>query len=303
MKKLSYLLGLLLVAGFLFTSCSDDDDAELLPPAISFLGGDYQTGYPRTSADATKTVGQEFVFGITASTKSDKDLKRLLIQRKFENVSTITILDSAFSKTSITLDIITFAYPTPGTEDFVCTVYDKNDKSSTISFTITTQAAAPNITTYNDKILGAQASTTGSSFASFDGTIYTLDQAKINSNKVDFLYFYGATNLATLAAPDDADAATVFTGPNGLASWAVKNATRFKATSMTVSDFNAIQTSAQLAAAATLPTQPNQSKANNLAVGNVLAFKTVGEKFGLILIDAINGANNAGTIEITVKIQ
>jgi hypothetical protein len=273
------------------------------PPSLAFLSGEYQPGWNRIDADVTLTVGEEFVFGITGNTNSDKYLKRLLIQRKFENVSTITLLDSALNTVSITLDIMTFAYPTVGLEDFICTLWDKNDKSTTINFTITTEPAASDITTYEDIILGAQASTTGGSFASVDGMVYTLDMAKANSDKIDFLYFYGATNLATLAAPDDADAATVFTGANGLDTWDVLNPTKFKTTTLSSADFNAITSSSQLVTVAVLPTQPNLSKANDLSVGDVLAFKTVEEKFGLIRVDAINGANNAGTIEITVKVQ
>ena len=303
MKKLSYLLGLLLLAGMIFTSCSDDETTEPLTPTLAFLGGEYEPGKDRVDSDVTLTVGEEFVFGVSGSTRSDKDLKRLLIQRKFENVSTITILDSAFNHASIILDITTFAYPTVGSEDFICTVWDKNDKYTEISFTVTTEPAAPDITTYEDKILGAQASVTGSSFASVDGTVYTLDMAKANSDKIDFLYFYGATNFATLAAPDDADAATVFTGANGLDTWDVLNPTKFKTTTLSSADFDAITSSSQLVTAATLPTQPNLSKANDLSVGDVLAFKTAGSYFGLIRVDAINGANNAGTIEITVKVQ
>jgi len=303
MKKLNYLLGALMVSGMIFTSCSKDDTTEQLPPNFAFLGGEYEPGKDRVDSDVTLTVGEEFVFGISASTRSDQNLKRLLIQRKFENVSTITILDSAFNMSAITFDITTFAYPTVGSEDFICTVWDKNDLSTMISFTVTTEPAAPDIITYEDKILGAQASTTGSSFASADGTVYTLDQAKINSDKVDFLYFYGATNLATLAAPDDADAATVFTGPNGLDTWTTKNNTRFKMTTLSSTDFDAIQSNSQLVPVATLPTLPNLSKANDLAVGDVLAFMTADTHYGLIRIDAINGANNAGTIEITVKVQ
>ncbi len=273
------------------------------PPSLAFLSGEYQPGWNRIDADVTLTVGEEFVFGITGNTNSDKYLKRLLIQRKFENVSTITILDSALNTVSITLDIMTFAYPTVGLEDFICTLWDKNDKSTTINFTITTEPAASDITTYEDIILGAQASTTGGSFATVDGMVYTLDMAKANSDKIDFLYFYGATNLATLAAPDDADAATVFTGANGLDTWDVLNPTKFKTTTLSSADFDAITSSSQLVTVAVLPTQPNLSKANDLSVGDVLAFKTVEEKFGLIRVDAINGANNAGTIEITVKVQ
>ena len=304
MKKLSYLLGLLLLAGMIFTSCSDDETTEPLTPTLAFLGGEYEPGKDRVDSDVTLTVGEEFVFGISGSTRSDKDLKRLLIQRKFENVSTITILDSAFSASSFLRDYMTFAYPTVGTEDFICTVWDKNDKYTEISFTITTEPAAPDITTYEDKILGAQASPTGSSFASLDGTVYTLPDAKANSDKVDFLYFYGATNLATLAAPDDTDAAEVFDDiTNGLQTWDVLNPTKFKTTTLSSADFDAITSSSQLVTAATLPTQPNLSKANDLSVGDVLAFKTAGSYFGLIRVDAINGANNAGTIEITVKVQ
>jgi hypothetical protein len=273
------------------------------PPSLFFLSGEYQPGWNRINGDTTLPVGEEFVFGIAANTNSDKDLKRLLILRNFENVSTITILDSAFSSANIIFDIMTFANPSAGSEDFVCTVWDKNDTYVTISFSISTQPVAPDITTYNDKILGAQASIIGCSFASNDGVVYTLEQAKMYSNKVDFLYFYGTTNLATLAAPDDADAAMVFTGVNGLDTWIVKNPTRFKSTTLSSSDFDAIQTSSQLVTAAILPNEPNLSKANDLSAGDVLAFKTVNDFYGLIRVDAIIGANDAGVIQITLKLQ
>lgn len=297
MKKLSYLLGILVVAGMLFSACSKEEE-NMEPPSLSFLGGE-----GRIDSDETLTVGTEFTFGFTASKVSDQDLRRVLIQRKFENVSTITVLDSAISAASFTLDITTFAYPTVGAEDFEITVTDKADKSSTISFTITTTPAASNITTYIDKILGAQGNTTGSSFASMDGTVYELADAKANSEKIDWMYFYGATNLATLASPDDDAAAQVFNGePNGLQNWDTKNATRFKLTTLSGADFNAINTSVQLVTAATLPTAPVETKINNLSAGKVLAFETWDEKYGLIRIDAVSGTSD-GSITITVKVQ
>ncbi len=184
------------------------------------------------------------------------------------------------------------------------TVWDKADQSSTISFTVTTEPAASNITTYEDKILGAQDNATGSSFASIDGMVYNIADAKENSEKIDWMYFYGASNLATLAAPDDADAAQVFNGaPNGLQFWDTKNATRFKETALSSADFNAITSSQQLVVAATIrPPGPEQSKINNLSVGKVLAFKTADEHYGLIRIDNII-ADDTGSIEITVKVQ
>lgn len=297
MKRLSYLLGLLIVAGMLFSAC-DKEEESTDPPSLAFLGGD-----GRVDTDTELVVGTEFTFGFTASKVSDQDLRRVLVERKYENVSTITVLDSTISSASFTIDITTFAYPTPGAEDFEVTVWDKADKSSMISFTITTTPAASNITVYDDKILGAQNNVTGSSFASMDGTVYDIADAKENSEKIDWMYFHGATNLATIAAPDDADAALVFNGdPNGLQHWDTKNDTRFKMTALSSADFNAINSSVQLVTAATLPTPPDQSKINNLSVGKVLAFETWDEKYGLIHINNITGTAD-GTIDITVKVQ
>jgi len=307
MKKLSYLLGLLVVAGLILSSCSKDDEAEILPPTIAFLGGIYQPlNLERVDGDVTVSVGEQFVFGISAS-KGDKDLRRVYIERVYENVATVIVLDSTFSSATFQLDIITFAYPTAGTEDFTCTVWDKNDKSATIGFTVTIEVPAPDIVTYEDKILGAQFNATGSSFASIDGTVYTIADAKANSEKVDFLYFFGATNEATLAAPDDADAAEVFDEDdftvNALVNWTTLNPTRFKVTTLTSDNFDDIINESQLVPAVTVPSQPTETKSNHLEVGDVLGFKTFDEKFGLIRIDAITGLDNTGTIKITVKVQ
>jgi hypothetical protein len=274
-----------------------------LNPTLSFLSGEYEPGKERVDGDTTFPVGEQFVFGITAQSATTENLDRILIERNFENISNITVLDTFINISSFTIDIITFAYPTPGLEEFICTAWDKKDRHSTISFAITTLPAASNITTYEDKILGAQNSNTGSSFASADGTVYMLADAKENAAEIDFMYFFEATNLATLAAPDDPDAALVFNNAqNGLQTWDVLNDTRFKETTLSSADFNAITSSTQLVIAATLPTAPDQTKINNLIVGKVLAFETWDENYGLILIDNITGTAD-GSIDITVKVQ
>jgi hypothetical protein len=303
MKKLSYLLGLTLISGLIFTSCGGDDEKELLPPSLSFLGGQYEPGHDRVDGDVTLTVGTPFVFGIAGSTNSDKDLKRLRIERKYENVSTLEVLDSTFSVSAISFDIQVVSYPNVGSEDFECTLWDKNDKSTTISFTVTTEAAAPDITVYTDVILGSQTNNQdGSFFASLDGTVYNQAEAKINYDKVDFLYYYGASNLATIASPDDADAATIYNNAvNGLQTWTDLNSTKFKVTSLSTTDFNAITTSNQIITSATLPSEPNSSDATDLSVGDVLAYKTMDAQYGLIHIDAIVTTGTFQSIEITVK--
>jgi hypothetical protein len=254
------------------------------------------------SKDTTVTQGTKVVVGIISNTQSLENLKRLQILGIFENFTTRTIIDTTFNSNSFNNDIAFFTYPNPGDEYIEITLWDKNEASSVIGLTITTGPAPQSIIVYNDKILGAQASLVGAFFATQDGSIYNLDDAKLNSEKIDFLYFYTDTYHATLSAPEDADAALVYTGTNGLETWTTLNSTKFKVTTLSSSQFNDIQTANQIVAIAAIPA-PNQSKVTDLTVGKVLAFKTEQGLFGLIRIDAISGANSSGTLEITVKIQ
>ncbi len=222
-----------------------------LNPIVSFLDGEYEPGKERVDSDVSLLVGTEFVFGITANKASEQDLKRVLIERNFENISTITIIDSVLNTSEISMDFQVFAYPTQGSEVFEVTIWDKADRSTMISFTVTTTPAASNITTYVDKILGAQNNNAGIAFASTTGTIYNLADAKENAEKIDWMYFYGISNMATIASPNDESAALVYNHVmNGLQTWSVLNNTLFKETTLSSADFNAITSSVQLVAAA-----------------------------------------------------
>lgn len=301
MKKLNYLLGLLILTGMFFSSCKKDEDPN--PPTINFKGGTHvPTGMDYIDGDITLTTAEQFMVGLTASSNSDANLKNIKIIRDFENVISITQFDSTFNESSFAADIIFMAYPTPGTEVWTFTVTDKNDLTSSVSFTITTEQVASGIIEYTDKILGSHQSATGSSFASFDGSVYSLADAKANAEKIDFLYFFGATNLATLAAPDDADAANVFfDATNGLQTWSVLNDTRFKDAGLTSAQFDAVMNSTELFIIASQPA-PDASKASELEVDDVLAFKTAAGKYGLVKVtNIVEGA--AGNIEISVKVE
>ena len=120
---------------------------------------------------------------------------------------------------SITINLSEKSNLQAGHRAWAFQVTDANGQMKEISYTITTVLSSGPINTYSMTIMGAQSSTTGSSFASSNGTVYNLADAKTNASKIDWLYFYGATLFATLAAPDDSAAATIFTDPtNGLAT-------------------------------------------------------------------------------------
>ncbi len=293
MKKLSYLLGLMLITGMIFTSCSKDED-EPLPPSLQFKGG---TGY--TSQDVTINENNTIKVGIIglSNTTSGKNLTRFTLTLTTNNVPDV-LVDSSINIATFDADYV-ITFPNEGEYRLAAKIYDKDGQTAEAAFNVTVNPVA-GIIDYTDKILGSYNSNTGSSFASADGTVYTLADAKANSEKIDWLYFYGATNHATIAAPDDDVAATVFTGADGLDSWATKNNTRFAQSLLTGDQFDQITTKSQLITAAQ-GANPTESRLSDLNVGDVLAFLTAGGNYGLIRVDDIvEGAD--GTINISVKI-
>ncbi|HNY03432.1 MAG TPA: hypothetical protein PKG48_12620 [Bacteroidales bacterium] len=295
MKTLRAMLGLAMVAGLMFFSSCSKDETQDLTPSINFAAG---TGY--VSGDATLQVNEDFKVGINAfaNTNSGSKLAKLTITRVFNNYPVSQ--DTVFSAASINLVINATANSQVGPEKWYFKVTDKDGQSKEISLTITTVAGASPINTFTMKIMGAQGSSTGSSFASIDGTVYSLANAKTNAAKVDWLYFYGATNLATLAAPNDADAISVFNDPtNGLATWAVKNATKFKKVTDAIT-WADITTDAVIVAQTA--SGVTNTKINNLAANDVLAFITASGKKGMIKVESISGTTD-GTITISVKVQ
>jgi len=313
MKKLSYLLGLLVFAGLIFSSCTKDEE-ELLAPTLAFLGGTYQPlNIPYTTGDVTLDVGSQFVFGITASSQSTKDLRRVFIQRVYENVATVTVLDTSFSSKSFTLNVIGFAYPTEGTEDFNITVYDKNDKTASIGFTITTQLADPEMSTYTNIELGSYDPTApNSSFASVTGETFSIVDAANNSDKIDWIYFDGQTYGHTIMAPNNDVILDVFAS---VGSWTTRNATKFVRTNITASTFDAIpDKNSLIAAISPFITTLNLSFISELmpapgegfAEGDVYAFMTAGAGLlGLIKINEVNQgtSNGLSTIKYDIKIE
>ncbi|MBN3036684.1 MAG: hypothetical protein JW861_13955 [Bacteroidales bacterium] len=298
MKKLKILLGLLVMASLMITSCSKDDDEETpqdVKPVISF-----QTGGNYTSSDVTIAQNETITVGIVcnANSNSGSKLSNFKLYLIINNQTQPAIVDTALNATSFSESWI-ISFQDVFTGKLYGEITDKAGEKNSVSFNITVEAAAGGILTYSQKLLGSYQSATGSSFASIDGTIYTLADAKANAAKIDFLYFFGATNQATIAAPDDPDAATVFTGTNGLTTWSVLNDTRFKATTLTSANFDDIQDDTQIVVAAQ---GANLSKANTLQVNDVIAFITTTGKSGLIRVDNIV-AGADGTITISVKVQ
>ncbi|NJK94674.1 MAG: hypothetical protein HC905_06910 [Bacteroidales bacterium] len=150
--------------------------------------------------------------------------------------------------------------------------------------------------------MGAQDNSTyGSSYSISLNKVMTLLSAKENSAAVDFMYYYGATNKATLGSPSSTDVQSVFNAtkfPNtNVAGWSTKNSTNFG--DVTVSDFENITLDDFNAKIATIGTDKQSTQLVN---GEVIAFKTATTS-GLIKVTEINTLSSAGSIKITIKMK
>jgi len=301
MKTRIFLFLSIMIAGMAFvSSCSDDTvDPVDVKPTINFIGG---AGY--ISAAATVPAGSAIKMGINAFANSTSSAKlvKLTITRVFNNTPVI-FLDSTINVSSYSLTFTSEARSEAGPESWYFKITDKDNQTNEISLIITTESAAGPINTFSMKILGSYNSPTGSSFASIDGTVYTLANAKANSAKIDWLYYYGdgtVGNQATIASPKDSLAQIVFNeGPNNLESWSVHNNTLFKKVTdpivwASITDDEEIV--AQTASGVTNTYIPQ------LVSNDILAFITASGKKGLIKVESITGTA-AGTMTISVKVQ
>ena len=297
MKKIIFSLLALLIAGTtLFTSCKKSSDTTQ-PPTIHFLAG---AGL--TSADVSVNTGTQLSFGISASAASGK-LTQLLVQRIF-NGKTVKVFDSTtISSTSYSVTLTETMQPSAGTETWIFTIFDDSGNTAAVNLVVTTTVvvAYGDVNSWTGILLGSyQNVSNGSSFASSNGTVYTITNAKTNCTLIDWLYYYGAVNSATIAAPNDADAGTVFVGANGLSTWSHLNATTFKKVTDVISNFDGISNDSIVL----IETQTGvtATSVTSLAVNDILAFITEPGKKGLLKVTAIDpGA--AGTITYNVKVQ
>lgn len=163
-----------------------------------------------------------------------------------------------------------------------------------------------------DKIivkLGAQSNTTIGSFYSFgENQVYTNDLASENQDTIDFLCFYehdvvnNRINDITLSSPG-ANITGIFTGESDPSTWTTKKLTKFQAPvpTITVEEFDQLDIND-----ATIETYfdntvaSGNKKAKLLTAGNIYAFKTQENIYGLLKVISV-GQNADGFVEFEIK--
>jgi hypothetical protein len=293
MKKLM-LFGLGVVASLsVLTSCKKD---ELAAPTVSFQNA--KTSYEATSVTDT-------VFETTITVDAPAKIETIKIYKVTESgKSTEKLISSNF--TSSTQHIFQYKFRA-GKYEIEATDNENQTTSAFFTFTAFTPQAGE-IVSYSTKIMGAQFNNAVGSFLSTsNGTIYSKTDAKTNSSLIDFVYSYrGGNYLAFIAAPSDAllDPTVNIKAE----SWTKYNSTKFKLSTLTSNDFDAITDDSNF----TFGAQLTETNVLSLNVGNIVYFKTDAGKLGVFKVKAINEGTQGGdavqkfqdgSIEIDVKVQ
>ena len=188
---------------------------------------------------------------------------------------------------------------------FNFTIVDKKGESNSILFKV---AVGGKIKSFSQTLLGNQENQTeGSFYNALNNLRLSQLEAFASQNTVDFLYYHGSTNGASIAAPSNSDAALVFdNSATGLQKWTVKNATKFKLLEISKVDFGKIDNDVKINSATSGATA---SSAIQLSIGKCYGFTTFpgagrATKNGVFYVTGIIGSSTtSGSITFDVKIQ
>jgi hypothetical protein len=292
MKKTRILFGILAVAlvGFI-TSCEKDEDA--VGPSINLIGSG---GFIAT--DQTVEVGTDLPFSWSA-TKGDAKLTTFWIEMNgniipaWNNVEIPNDQSDAYSAAD-TLE----ASGTVGTYTYDFIVEDKDGMTDTASVVITTTEAPEDLEEHTVVLLGAQDNTQEPSCASLEtGVRYSISgqEAANNSVSVDIIHYNGAKDVA-LYAPSNTDIQAV--SAYGITGWNARNDTKLSTTTLTATEFDNIETDADLDGLGT----PDDDFVGFLEVNDVVLFETAGGKRGVFMVTALTDAAD-GSVTIDIKVE
>ncbi|MES2380708.1 MAG: hypothetical protein V4538_06690 [Bacteroidota bacterium] len=211
---------------------------------------------------------------------------------------------------SIPVSLIVSGLTLPINSTFTLTATFKDTKGKTTSASISYTIVHDNKVMVSNEIeLGAQNNTNieykflglADNFKTY--TPGSTGTARFNSDKIDFVYYYGTVDENAFAAPFNANGAKVIWGTE-INTWSRQNNTKFKTTTLTAADFDNIKngTKVEDAFINTDFTSGSTDKVTNLSVGSVYAFKTAMGVVGLAKFTAIS-ASATGSTKVVIICQ
>lgn len=313
MRKINLLLvSLLVLASGFFTSCEKDEDTGFDTPSVevkySENGGTSQSIQDGATIEKAEGTVLKFDVKFSMGDAGDK-LTKIVIKSEISN-KVYTIVDSALNTGLFDGGdkSITYSYSTSigsTAEKITFTTYDKQDREGIAIINLKPASVTPtgSVKTTEAILMGSWGNSTYGSCYSLDlNKVLTVSAGYSQQSAVDLFYYYGATNLATLAAPSASSVATIYNNANyGVQKWSTKNATKIYLY-LTTPNFDGINDATTLT-----NTLPNFATAagvgdywNDLRKDDVLAIKTAAGKTAILKItELVTGSN--GYIKLTIK--
>ncbi len=265
------------------------------PPTINFVT---DTGYVYT--DTILALGETFKVGIIAE-NPNVNLTNFII--KVESDTLEVFLDSGMNTPTLNYKK-TLVKGIKDSEKWIFIIRDRDGKSDEISFNILMDSSSTygNINYFQSIDLGAQNNSTGSFYSLDEDSVYNLETAFNNQNKIDLCYFYDFIDIDenTIASPGANIDESVYPGESGLLNWSTRRTSRFKIANISEEDFLNATTDSLLLAV--YGQSEGNRKAKNLQDGIIISFKNEDAKVGLFMVNSVEGTD-AGTINISIKVQ
>ncbi|MEP0984831.1 hypothetical protein [Ekhidna sp.] len=304
--KLKLLPIVCVLAAFVITSCGKDDAISAVLPSVTVSAT--VDGEALASGDEV-AVGSAVVLNISVSAPggvNGLDVNGTSYSRADLGA------DSGDTSGSLALNITAPTVDQIGnTATFeIEAVDDLGQTSAVVTFTYDIIAApSPDARSYSAILLAAPTSdfTNQNFFSVASGTKYSSDEVTSTSEAVsetiDFGYYYGSSEEASIASPKGFESTVFSTQVDG---WTVKNATVLKTTTLTATEFNETTTYADIDAAFDAGTTDDNGIVTGLTVGTILAFETADGVRGLIHVSAIEPgfeSNDSITLDILAQLE
>jgi hypothetical protein len=296
----------------LLSSCGTTDD-ETPAPAAPTLNVTLSGSAKTTGSAITAVPGDSLVVNWSASTPGG--FNTFVVKQGTTRIVDLsrTNLGIAAGTTSVTGQpfAIKFTNANIGTFDIEFLVVDDLNQESKNTYTVTVSSQAAR--SYTAVLLFAPLlnKSAASFFSTSTGkthspTSITSTTASL-SPTIDFGYYYGLNDNATLASP--LGYSTIVGLKEQVAGWSKLNATTWKRTTLNSAKFLESTSWSKIDEAYAAGTSVSGGLITKLAEGQVIAFqtdatKTSGAKKGLILVKKITGTDGANDkIELEILVQ
>jgi len=314
MKKLirSTWIMIAAVGVLFFVGCDTLDDEEGLDaPSVSFV---------TDPADAVVEAGSSFGFTVNITAPAGFNTVRLEaitatggtinLPSTYQTEYTRNDLNLTAEDTEASAEFQSIIFLDAGEFDLEFVAVDEAGISTEAILTVTVTEVARPIATYTQILVYAPAGD-GSTNTWFSTNLgETVTEAEVNANSapnsvdVDFGYYYGVSDLATIASPLAYNLAGI-----NISDWNTRNATEFKLTTLSNEEYLGISSGAGLETIWDRADNINEGGTiSNLEVGDIVSFQldtnNKGGLYGVFrVLDIEPGDNTNDYIEIEVIVE